>query len=128
MAYHVLAEAQYRVAALTSLSADWETSCAALEFLHEQAKVKEHQAACRGYAALFARYAIQGRQGMTAEIFHEVDKNASIWQFSKGSLRLLCFVDRNTVILTNGYVKKRQKVDPLELRRAIAAKDAYFKN
>lgn len=126
MPYLVLVEGRYRVCAYTCLSTDWTARCDVLSFLHEKAQIKAYQGACRGYAALFVRYAEGGRQSLTAEMFHEVDRNSGIWQFTKGDLRLLCFIHENSVILTNGYVKKGQKVDVSEVSRAKMAKDTYL--
>lgn len=42
--------------------------------------------------------------------------------------RLFCFQDGGALLLcTNGYVKKKQKLNPREIEKALAWKDAYFK-
>lgn len=81
----------------------------------------------RGMKALFGRYAELGRQGMTADWFHEVSRSEGIWQFSKGRLRIFCFVDGGRLlILTHGALKKTQKASVEEVNRAIAARDRYL--
>lgn len=83
--------------------------------------------AVRGMKALWGRYAELGRQGMTADWFHEVSRSEGIWQFSKGRLRVFCFVDGGRLlILTHGALKKTQKVSIEEVKRAVAARDRYL--
>lgn len=65
---------------------------------------------------------------LTAALFHEVDKDEKIWQFTKGKLRVFCYIDNDgkLLLLTHGALKKSQKVDPREVRRAIAIKHRYL--
>ncbi len=94
------------------------------KFLHRASK--QWAAHAKGCYALFARYAEYGRDGMTADWFHEVDKQSGIWQFKKGRLRVYCFLDGgDLVILTHGSVKKSQKADPKEIGRAVLLKAQY---
>jgi hypothetical protein len=127
MSYHVLFPGAYRICALTKVGDTWEVTCPAVEFLQQQAAIKSYSSMCKGFAVIFGRYAMGGRQAITAEMFHEVDKPNGIWQFIKGDLRLLCFVEKNDVFITDGYVKKSQKADRSEVARAVAAKNNYFK-
>jgi hypothetical protein len=126
MSYHVLLAGVHRVCALTQISEDWSDKCPALEFLQEHGAKGSYAASCRGLAVVFQRYADLGRQGVTAEMFHEVDRANGIWQFIKGDLRVLCFIVSNDVFLTNGYIKKSQKADPSEVTRAVNAKKKYL--
>lgn len=81
----------------------------------------------KGMKALWARYAEMGRQGMTADWFHEASRSEDIWQFRKGRLRVFCFVDGGRLlILTHGAIKKTQKASIEEVNRAIAARDRYL--
>jgi hypothetical protein len=99
--------------------------CPALEFLAEQPK--ERQGSAKGFRALFKRYAIFGRQGLTLELFHEVDKNEKIWEFIKGSLRIFCYVDDGGIIvLSHGALKKSQKAASKEVGQAIKNKHLYL--
>ncbi len=76
----------------------------------------------KGFDALFRRYADLGRHGLTAELFHEVDKAHGIWEFIKGRLRVLCFVapeDGALLILTHSMIKKQQKTPASEISKSI---------
>lgn len=122
MSYHVLVEKAYRVCALSEVGKDWGVTCPAVDFLKAKAQQSAYSSSASGLAVTMGRYAENGRHGVTAEMFHEVDSANGIWQFSRGDLRILCFVEGNTVYLTNGYIKKSQKADPAEVARAVAAK------
>ncbi len=76
---------------------------------------------------LFERYAVGGRQALTAELFHEAGDNGNIWEFVKGRLRVYCFKDDNgLVILTHGVVKKTQTTAQSDITRAVREKEAYL--
>ena len=82
----------------------------------------------KGFDALFRRYAELGRAGLTTELFHEVDKDHGIWEFIKGSLRILCFVAPDNgalLILTHSMIKKQQKTPPSEVNKAIRVLSDY---
>ena len=70
----------------------------------------QHQASAKGLDGLFNRYAQHGRNGLTSELFHEANKKERIWEFSKGRLRVYCFMedDGNVLLLSHGIVKKSQ--------------------
>lgn len=126
MTYHVLESGKFIVAALESLAEDFTPHCDALEFLKSCYHNKGTTASCNGFKAVFKRYAEHGPSGLTSAMLHEANKEESIQEFIKGDLRLLCFIDRNTIYLTNGYVKKSQKADKTEVARAIQARKKFF--
>ncbi|MDS4054188.1 type II toxin-antitoxin system RelE/ParE family toxin [Accumulibacter sp.] len=86
------------------------------------------QGSARGMPALFDRYATEGRRLLSTEVFHEANKEQGIWEFIKGRLRVLCFVDTDgtLLVLTHGAVKKSRKADPMEIARAVRIKDAFL--
>jgi len=94
-------------------------------FLAEQPK--ETSKSAKGVRSLFKRYASLGRNGLTASLFHEVDKNDKIWEFIKGKLRILCFIDGRKIILTNGYIKKTPKVAQSAVKKAVSVRANYHK-
>jgi len=99
--------------------------CPVLEFLAEQPK--EQRSSAKGFRALFKRYAILGRQGLTTDLFHEVDKNRKICEFIKGRLRVFCFEDDGgIVVLSHGALKRSQKVATKEVNKAIRNKSLYL--
>lgn len=81
----------------------------------------------KGFRALFRRYAELGRQGLTTELFHEVDREEGIWEFIKGRLRVFCFLDEGAiVVLSHVGVKKTPKVAKTEITIALEAKRRYL--
>lgn len=100
-------------------------TCPAIDFLASQPR--ERRGSAKGFKALFVRYADNGRQGLTADLFHEVDKTEKIWEFIKGRLRVFCFEDGGgLVVLSHGALKKSQKVASKEVERAIKNKEKYL--
>jgi hypothetical protein len=65
--------------------------------------------------ALFERMARTGSVP-NREQFKQVE--GEIFEFKKHQMRVFCFRDRNTWFLTNGYKKKRDRLDPSEVRKA----------
>lgn len=96
--------------------------CPALKFLRDAPD--NLRGSARGFRVLFERYAEQGRQGVTAEQFHEANKEHGIWEFIKGRLRVFCFQDDDRlVVLTHGALKKSDKA---KVSEAISAKRRYL--
>lgn len=125
--YFVLESGRQQVRLCCSIRDGYEHCVPVLEFLHENAKTKQYSASSKGFKPLFTRYAEHGRNGLTAELFHEVNPKNEIWEFVKGDLRIFCFKDENHVVLTHGCIKKSQKVDQRQITIAVEAKKAYFK-
>ena len=126
MTYHVLAKGKFTVAALFSVTEDFSTTSPSLTFLHEMCQNKNTSSSCKGFWAVFARLAELGPP-LTSALMHEVNKENAIQELIKGDLRLLCFIEKDTIYLTNGYVKKSQKANPAEVTKAIAAKKLYLR-
>ncbi|MYM68020.1 hypothetical protein GTP45_14440 [Pseudoduganella sp. FT55W] len=126
--YAVIESGKYNVLALGHVADDFSTTFPALTFLQTLASSAQYGASAKGFKKLFQRYADGGRSKLTAELFHEVDKDKGIWEFVKGDLRLFCFVIGNNVILTNGTIKKSQKVDQAEVSIAIRCKAQFRLN
>lgn len=119
MKLRLLSTKRFRVVSVAAKTTD-----SVENFLHESSKQWPGHA--RGCYALFERYAEYGRNGMTADWFHEANKQSGIWQFIKGRLRVYCFMDGgDLIILTHGSVKKTQKADPSQIERAVALKTQY---
>lgn len=69
----------------------------------------------RKIAALFQRMADQGKVA-NREQFKKVEDD--LFEFKKHQTRVFCFRRGNTWFLTNGYRKKKKKLDPSEVARA----------
>jgi len=88
-----------------------------------------HQAAHRrGLMVFLDRAADGGLSQFSSEIVHLVNQEEGIYEFIKGSLRLLFFKGegRDLVICAGGYIKKGQKADPMEVAQAIRMKRDYL--
>lgn len=121
----LLEEGRWNVAAVIHDRDSGMQECPVLNFLQEQSK--QYEGTVIGLKAIFERYSNKGKAGLTSDLFHEADKNEKIFQFIKGRLRIYCFVDNgNLIILTHGSVKKTQKADKQEVKRAIRVKQSYI--
>lgn len=89
----------------------------------------QYEASAKGLDVLFNRYAQHGRNGLTIEQFHEANKKERIWEFTKGRLRVYCFLedDGNVLLLSHGIVKKNQKAKSADIERAAALRDRYIR-
>jgi phage-related protein len=73
--------------------------------------------------ALLQRAAEHGTPGNT-EKFKKLEDN--IWEFKSFQVRILCTLEgRNAIILTHGFIKKRDKAPPNEIARAKELLAAY---
>lgn len=124
--YFVLRSAANEVRVFAKVRDNFSHEVPAMLFLEKLAGQKQYSATVRGLSALFSRYAEKGKAGLTHEMFHEVDSKNGIWEFIRNDLRIFCFRDGSHVVLTHGAIKKTQKVDPLEVTTASAAKKKYF--
>lgn len=77
---------------------------------------------------MFELLADKGPSGLTGAMMHEANKPNAIMELIKGRLRLLCFIERDTIFITNGYLKASQKADAAEVAKAIAAKEKYLES
>ena len=80
-----------------------------------------------GMLAVFNRFAEHGRVRST-RLFHEADKSKDIYEFTKGDLRVYFFFASDSgelVVCSHAVRKKRQKVDPADVDRAVELKKRY---
>ena len=74
--------------------------------------------------ALIRRVADYGNPENETRFTHEED---GIYAFKDGQVRVYCFFDKcRIIILTNGDIKKRDKADPNELKKAKKLRKAYL--
>lgn len=80
-----------------------------------------------GLAALWDRIPRTGPKALGTSLYHCIDDKASIYEFIKGDLRLLCFeVDGATVVCSHVFVKKSQKTPARVAKRAVELKKQYL--
>jgi mRNA-degrading endonuclease RelE of RelBE toxin-antitoxin system len=50
-----------------------------------------------------------------------------IYAIKEDEVRIYCFFDEGSILLTNGVIKKKQKADPVDLKRAKTLRKAYLR-
>ncbi|PJM89062.1 hypothetical protein CV044_12095 [Achromobacter ruhlandii] len=121
--YHVLECATFEVHVFCSSKDDFSFESQVMNYLKTHHDMGDK--AIKGVRAVLRRFAELGQNGLTREAFHEVDRDEKIWEFSKGDHRIFCFLIGKAVVLTNAAMKKGQKVDPAEVKKAISARAIY---
>lgn len=100
--------------------------CPLLAFFEEQSK--QHADDFADLVALFTRTANHGALSNDTKFKH-LSGTDGLFEFkTNGGLRVFCFWDDgNLIICTHGVVKKSQKADPDEAKRAAKMKKEYEK-
>lgn len=103
-----------------------DPTCPVMDFL------SDHQATVPGQVAgiltTIENFSTSGLELITSEQCHNVNDDATIWQFRRGRLRILWFYgeDGRVIICSHGFFKNTQKTPKHEVRRAEAARAAYL--
>lgn len=96
-------------------------NCPLEEFLCNLAP--NFESSLRGILALLDYVAVNGPP-RNVELSHQL--RGDIYEFIKGRIRVLYFLERDRVIIcTHGLVKKSQKIRGVEIERAEAVRRAY---
>lgn len=100
--------------------------CPVLAFFEEQKK--QHPDDFNNLMALLTRTAKEGALTNDTQFKH-LSGTDGLYEFKTGGgLRLFCFWDKGSLIVcTHGTVKKRQKADLAEIKRAADMKTEYEK-
>lgn len=97
----------------------------ALDFLQS---LKANRAA--EYKKIAARLDFAAKNGPPRNIQQfRVIKGVSgqLAEFKAGDVRIMCFFDGpQRIVLTHGFIKKRDKTEPEEIQRAVQMRDAYL--
>ena len=76
--------------------------------------------------ALLDHVVKNGPRRLPDDICHQLADD--IWEFITGRLRVAWFYDEGKLIVcTHGFVKKSQKTKKSDIKRAVNAKNLYFK-
>ena len=99
--------------------------CATLAFFQEQAGLRAKE--FLKLSALLQRVASEGPPNDTDK-FKQLKGEDGLCEFkTSGGLRLLCFWDEGSLIITtHGYLKDKQKAPKRELERAQKLRSDYF--
>lgn len=88
---------------------------------------KKTRATAAGFYVQFQRIPQFGPQHLGTDIFHNVDGKNEIYEFIKGSYRVLCFVADNRIVVCSHVVrKKRRTISPKDILRAATLRNDYF--
>jgi len=74
---------------------------------------------------------IEEMEIVPVQYFKKLTNSKDLWEVrircGNDQYRLLCFIDAGTVVvLTNGFIKKTQKIPPQEIALAIQRKQDYY--
>jgi len=117
---------QYSIAVL-GINVSGKTECEVLNYM-DTAKAGS-SSLMESLASIFERYALQGRHGVTKNMFHGANSDHDIWQFRKGNHRIFCFRDpdeKSLVLLTHGNIKSGKKANKTDVLRAIEMRKVYL--
>lgn len=121
-----ISQGKYSVLAEILLTDEGERTIQILnDFENAEAK---YSASIQGFAKLFELFSQNGKQGMKYDWFHKADDKNHIYQFIKGSLRVLCFFNANgdAVILSHYEIKKGQKLSSKAINKAVKIRSRYL--
>ncbi|MFL9999191.1 type II toxin-antitoxin system RelE/ParE family toxin [Paraburkholderia sediminicola] len=122
-----VASGKFRVLAVVDERENFTTCCVVTEFLHSC--WANYASTVKGFRAVFDRYATGGRLSLTSAMLHEVNKEDGLYELIKGDLRIFCFFPGDgTIVLTNGVIKKGQKVDPAAVNECRRAKSKFMES
>lgn len=80
-----------------------------------------------GITNLFVRFSEFGHKGFSPSLMHEVNKDESIYQFTKGRHRILFFsCEGRAIVVSCPHIKTNKKVDPKQVKKAIRLKKQYL--
>lgn len=117
----------YTVSAVAS-DRKGDIECSTYDFIRDCHNNPRYRGSAEGLTLLIERFAALGGSGLTTDQSHYVDKANEIYQFKKGDLRVLYFyaTDKSIVICSHGFLKKTQKADEKEVRRAVRLRNMYL--
>jgi len=82
-----------------------------------------------GFVVLWSRIPVHGPRELGTDKYHRIDAKHSIYEFIKGSYRLLCFEADGAIVVCSHIFRKTSKKTPAkEKAKAIELKNAYLKN
>lgn len=80
-----------------------------------------------GFAALLQVIPANGPRQLGTKLYHYVDEENEIYEFTKGPYRLLCFqADGRLVVCSHLFRKTSRKAPKAEVARAVSVRDRYL--
>lgn len=104
--------------------------CELIDFISDCVDNPKYRGYAQGIQDLLERFSTYGRDGLTSDQTHHADKANEIYQFKKGDLRVLYFYadEKSIVICSHGFIKKTQKADNKEVRKAVSLRKQYLES
>jgi len=101
-----------------------ENRCPVREFIDNLEKKDQQKV-----MALLVRLADHGMLGNEQKFRKLEGKGAGLWEFKSFQARILCFFDRERlVILTHGFVKKSNATPAVEIEKAVRLRKEYLED
>jgi phage-related protein len=107
--------------------ADANGNCELEAWLSSNRANSSYKSSVVGMLALFEHVADYGIQHLSDKLSHQIDANNKLYEFIKGKLRVIYFVDAGKIIVcTHGFNKTQsQKLPKAESEKAIRLKGMY---
>ena len=121
--FRVLTDGAWRVVA----KVDHRGRCEVEQALNELAVNPKTRAVATGLLAVWAAIPREGPHELPVETYHCVNSENEIYEFIKGSYRVLCFrAEGRMVVAACVFLKKSRKTPDREVARAIALRKEYL--
>jgi phage-related protein len=106
---------------------DEKGCCELLDWLGKNQADANFRSSAVGLIALFEHVAENGIQDLSDKLSHQIDAKYKLYEFIKGKLRVIYFVDADKIIVcTHGFNKTQvQKTPDSERDKAIKLKSTY---
>lgn len=106
---------------------DEQGQCDVLDAIVALAGDKKTRATAAGFAALWDRIPVEGPKALGTVNYHCVDDDNDIYEFIKGSHRLLCFPANGRLVVCSHVIRKKsQKTKPIDKKKAASLREAYI--
>lgn len=106
---------------------DADGVCAVEDALLQLSQDRKGNVVASGFVAQWERISHEGPWRLGSDIYHQVDKKNEIYEFIKGSHRLLCFqADGRVVICSHIFRKQSRKTPAAEKKKAASLRQRYL--
>lgn len=124
MPFKLLWEAKFKILALVE-----KNQCLIEECLTKDMAEDQYQAYWNELYIKLKKISVVGTTGLPDQISRLECTNPKIWALKQGKIRLFYFqTEDGSIVLTNFYVKKSQKLDKKFLTKAIRVRKRYYES
>lgn len=106
---------------------DANGNCELLDWLAQNRADGNYKSSADGLLAIFQHVAENGIQDLSDKLSHQIDSKNKLYEFIKGKLRVIYFVETGKIIVcTHGFNKTQSQTIPKpEKDKAIKLKSTY---